>query len=153
MFIQHYRGSSRNSAFHLQHQVKFVAMHIDSKANLVPFTLLLQSVSAISSHAILSETVKAFQAGTRENSFRRRNHPVCLHRGNLAYMIPDVEWWNANAVGWTGSVPQEDRPAHGLFEQVMHRTHLLSARRTLTKHRRAVFEQIFVDGFTNFLSW
>ncbi len=49
---------------------------------------------------------------------KRRISAICSRRKMLAYVIPDVEWWDSNAVGWTGSVPQEESPAHGLFEQV-----------------------------------
>ena len=34
----------------------------------------------------------------------------------MTYVVPDVEWWDSEAVGWAGSVPEY--PAHGLFEQV-----------------------------------
>eukprot|EP00291_Cryptomonas_curvata_P004657 CAMPEP_0172190934 /NCGR_PEP_ID=MMETSP1050-20130122/23397_1 /TAXON_ID=233186 /ORGANISM="Cryptomonas curvata, Strain CCAP979/52" /LENGTH=160 /DNA_ID=CAMNT_0012865879 /DNA_START=164 /DNA_END=643 /DNA_ORIENTATION=- len=37
----------------------------------------------------------------------------------LAFMIPDVEWWDSQAIGWTGSLPVEERPAHGLIEQLV----------------------------------
>jgi hypothetical protein len=104
----------------MQQLVIPVAMQGVSKAHLLSFTLLLlHSASAISIHTILSESSKPFQSGIREKlQQRRRNHPICSSRGRLAYMIPDVEWWNSNAIGWTGSVPQQDIPAHGLLEQV-----------------------------------
>ena len=35
---------------------------------------------------------------------------------SMTYVVPDVEWWDSEAVGWAGSVPEY--PAHGLFEQV-----------------------------------
>jgi hypothetical protein len=82
--------------------------------------LVLQSISAISSHSLMSETNRPFHSCWRDTSemHKRQSSAICSRRRKLAFVIPDVEWWNSDAVGWTGSVPQEENPAHGLFEQV-----------------------------------
>ena len=54
----------------------------------------------------------------RQYAICRKSRPNQNRRHySLAYAVPDVEWWDSSAIGWTGSVPVE--PAHGLFEQAL----------------------------------
>jgi hypothetical protein len=47
--------------------------------------------------------------------------PAPLHSSNgLAFMIPDVPWWDSTAVGWAGTDPDVSIGlGHGPWEQVV----------------------------------
>ena len=57
------------------------------------------------------------------NSRIGERHPFGISHGRgasrLAFAIPDVNWYDADAIGWAGSSPRiEEGQGHGLFEQV-----------------------------------
>eukprot|EP00960_Hanusia_phi_P021837 647109-Hanusia_phi.AAC.5 len=58
------------------------------------------------------------------SSRRAERAPFSLSHGRaasrLAFAIPDVEWYDADAIGWAGTNPKiYEGEGHGLLEQVM----------------------------------
>ena len=85
---------------------------------------------------------------------RRRQVAGRGQRSGLAFVIPDVEWYDSDKIGWVGSLPQEDQPAHGLFEQASsaHTYSRLNVPALTCAFDWLIRRQVVIDGSINCLS-